>query len=156
MRLIYLVDNCAHALQSVSSEIMELDVSTSAVSFAKIHVNVTTSLEYVKKDVNLDGMETIVQSVSRLTIKISFLKNPATEYEVTFLLLLQRSSNNFEFLKCDLQIAFLYKNVLVIVFYPLNICILLKTNSDLTSFCSFMDSSFSKMQIYIFFSHKKM
>ena len=39
---------------------MELDVSTSAVSFAKIHVNVTTSLEYVKKDVNLDGMETIV------------------------------------------------------------------------------------------------
>ena len=39
---------------------MELGVSTSAASFAKIHVNVITSLEFVKKDVNLDGMETIV------------------------------------------------------------------------------------------------
>lgn len=48
------------ALQFVSPDIMELDVSTSAVSIAKIHVNVITSLDFVMKDVNMDGMDTIV------------------------------------------------------------------------------------------------
>ena len=45
-------------------DITEINVSTNAVSFVKIHVNVITFLEFVMKDVYMVGMETIVYSVS--------------------------------------------------------------------------------------------
>lgn len=45
-------------------DITELDVSTNAVSFVKIHVDVIPFREFVKKDVSRAGMGSIVYSVS--------------------------------------------------------------------------------------------
>lgn len=53
---------------------MELDASTNAVHFVKYLVNVITSLDFVKKDAYMDGMETIVWSVRYIVDKIYSIK----------------------------------------------------------------------------------